>query len=131
MKHLLLIVVLAFAAVCTGTRAGHLWLARSRGIRPGQRTCVPASAAATQSTPPDRPKDLGNDQENARQARAMLDQAIQALGGQAYLNIHDMEQQGRTYSFHHGASTSNGILVLALRGISRQRAASNSRPSGM
>lgn len=50
------------------------------------------------------------DQENARHARALLDQAIQALGGPAYLNIHDMEQEGRTYSFHHGEPTSNGVL---------------------
>jgi len=50
------------------------------------------------------------DQANARQARALLDQAIQALGGQAYLSIHDMQFQGRTYSFYHGRPTSNGVL---------------------
>lgn len=49
-------------------------------------------------------------QENARRARVLLDQAIQALGGTAYLNIHDMQQEGRTYSLHHGQSTSNGVL---------------------
>jgi hypothetical protein len=107
MKHLLLIVVLACVLACA------LAISGSHGHAASAQASAPASpqaAAATQSTPPDRPKDLGNDQENARQARAMLDQAIQALGGQAYLNIHDMEQQGRTFSFHHGASTSNGIL---------------------
>jgi hypothetical protein len=51
-----------------------------------------------------------NDQENAHKARALIDQAIQALGGQAYLNIRNMQQQGRTYSFHHGRPTSNGVL---------------------
>jgi hypothetical protein len=50
------------------------------------------------------------DQENARKARTLLDQAIQALGGSAYLNVHDMQQSGRTYSFHHGRPTSNGVL---------------------
>ena len=50
------------------------------------------------------------DLENARKARALLDQAIQALGGQAFLNIRDMEQEGRTYSFYHGRPTSNGVL---------------------
>ena len=40
----------------------------------------------------------------------MIDQAIAALGGQAYLSIHDMEQEGRTYSFYHGRPTSNGVL---------------------
>ena len=49
------------------------------------------------------------DVENARKAKALLDQAIQALGGQAYLNVRDMQQAGRTYSFHHGRPTSNGI----------------------
>jgi hypothetical protein len=61
------------------------------------------SAAKSQSIPP-------ADLENAHKARALLDQAIQALGGQAYLNIHDMQQEGRTYSFHHGRPTSNGVL---------------------
>jgi hypothetical protein len=51
-----------------------------------------------------------NDQENAHKARALLEQAIQALGGDAYLRINDVEQEGRTYSFYHGRPTSNGVL---------------------
>ncbi len=51
-----------------------------------------------------------SDLENAHKARALLDQAIQALGGQAYLSIHDVEQEGRSYSFYHGRPTSNGVL---------------------
>jgi len=43
-------------------------------------------------------------------AKTVLDQAIQALGGDAYLNIQEISQQGRTYSFHHGETTSTGIL---------------------
>jgi hypothetical protein len=49
------------------------------------------------------------DQENARKAKALLNKVIQALGGEAYLNVHDMQQEGRTYSFHHGRPTSNGV----------------------
>jgi hypothetical protein len=49
-------------------------------------------------------------QENSSKAKAVLDQAIQALGGDAYLNIQDISQQGRTYSFHHGETTSTGVL---------------------
>jgi len=49
-------------------------------------------------------------QANATKAKSLLDQAIQALGGQAYLDIQDLTQQGRTYSFHHGETTSTGIL---------------------
>jgi hypothetical protein len=50
------------------------------------------------------------DLENARKARAFLDQAIKALGGQAYLDIHGVEEEGRTYTLYHGRPTSNGVL---------------------
>ena len=50
------------------------------------------------------------DQENARKARAVLNQTIQALGGQAYLNLQDVTQEGRTYSFYHGRPNSLGIV---------------------
>lgn len=50
------------------------------------------------------------DLQNARKAHDLLEQAIQALGGQAYLDVHNIEEQGRTYSFHHGRPTSNGML---------------------
>ena len=50
------------------------------------------------------------DQENARKAKAAVDQAIQALGGQAYLTVRDREQQGRGYSFHHGRESGGGAM---------------------
>ena len=50
------------------------------------------------------------DQENARKAKALIAQAIQALGGQAYLSIRDVEQQGRLYSFHHGRESGGGVF---------------------
>jgi hypothetical protein len=49
------------------------------------------------------------DQQNAQKARALIDQAIQALGGQAYLNIQDITQEGRAYGFHHGESEDVGV----------------------
>jgi hypothetical protein len=49
------------------------------------------------------------DLENARKAKTLIDQAIQALGGQAYLTIRDRELTGRTFGFHHGRSSGNGI----------------------
>jgi hypothetical protein len=49
-------------------------------------------------------------QENSGRAKALLEQAIQALGGAAYLNVEEVSQQGRTYSFHHGETTSAGTL---------------------
>ena len=53
---------------------------------------------------------ISADQENARKAKALIDQAIQALGGQTYLTIRDREQQGRGYSFHHGRPSSGGAI---------------------
>jgi hypothetical protein len=40
--------------------------------------------------------------ENARKARELIDQMIAALGGQAYLTVQDVQQQGRSYGFYHG-----------------------------
>ena len=50
------------------------------------------------------------DQASTGKARLLIQQAIEALGGASYLGIRDMQQQGRTYSFHHGQTTSNGVL---------------------
>jgi hypothetical protein len=96
MKHLLPIVVLAFAPAMSGQ------------VGPAAAAQTPAqlssgSAAAS-------PAAIPADQQNVRKARALLDQAIQALGGQAWLNVREMQQEGRTYSFHHGQPTSNGVL---------------------
>jgi hypothetical protein len=65
---------------------------------------LPAAKAAANSPA------LPTDQENAHRARALLDEAIQSLGGQAYLGVRDMQQSGRAYSFFHGRPTSNGVL---------------------
>jgi hypothetical protein len=95
MKHLLLIVVLAFTLAISGWR------------RPAEaQTSSQNPAESGASTPANR----GDDRENARQARALLEQAIQALGGQTFLNIHDVQQQGRTYGFYHGRPTGAGAL---------------------
>jgi hypothetical protein len=67
----------------------------------------PAPAPA-QSTKKDSA--ISPEQENVNKARALLDLAIQNLGGQAYLAVHDKEEQGRTYTFYHGRPTSNGVM---------------------
>jgi hypothetical protein len=74
------------------------------------RSNPPTASAASKSPaiPSGQANAQGNAQENARQARALLNQAIQALGGQAYLSIHTMQQQGRTYSFYHGRPNGAG-----------------------
>jgi hypothetical protein len=48
--------------------------------------------------------------DNTSKAKAVIEQAIEALGGATYLNIRDREQQGRGYGFHHGRSSGNGVL---------------------
>jgi hypothetical protein len=40
----------------------------------------------------------------ARKAKALIQQMIQALGGDAYLNYHEREERGRVYSISHGQS---------------------------
>jgi len=55
------------------------------------------------------------DQENQQKAKAVLNQAIQALGGDAYLHWTEMSTEGRAYSFHHGQANSLGILFWRFR----------------
>ncbi len=63
---------------------------------------VSASEPSSQSIP--------LDQGNARKAKSLIDQMIRALGGQAYLSIQDVSQEGRSYSFHNGQPNSVGLL---------------------
>jgi hypothetical protein len=68
----------------------------------------PLAAQAPLSNPVSQA--IPNDQANSRKARAFLDQAIQALGGDAYLNVRDLSTEGRGYSFHRGEPNSLGTL---------------------
>jgi hypothetical protein len=87
MKHLLLAILLSVAGFAqTGT--------------PNSDSTSPAAAS----------RSIPVDQQNQNKARALLDQAIEALGGDAYLKIQDVSQEGRTYSFHLGNPTSAGLL---------------------
>jgi len=96
MKRLLPILVL----VCSA--GSHAW---------DQSQSTPQAPPQTSSGPttPATPIDKAG-QENAQKARALVDQAIQALGGQTYLTIRDREQQGRGFSFHHGRPSGEGSL---------------------
>lgn len=44
-----------------------------------------------------------------QKARDVLDKCIQALGGDAYLNIKDISQEGRGYGFYHNAPAGTGV----------------------
>jgi hypothetical protein len=69
-----------------------------------------AFAQGAQSVAPTASPAVPVDQENATKARALVNQAIEALGGDAYLTIQDISQEGRTYTLHHGQSEGAGIL---------------------
>jgi hypothetical protein len=71
-----------------------------------------STVAFCQTTPsaPQTSSPIPVDQQNADKARSLIDQGIQALGGDAYLNIRDITQEGRTYTLHNGESEGTGIL---------------------
>jgi hypothetical protein len=68
----------------------------------------PATAQASAPPPSQSQAAVAADQENAHKAKAIIEQGIQALGGQAFLTVRDREQQGRIYSFHHGRESGGG-----------------------
>lgn len=65
-------------------------------------------AVAFAQAPSPSAKPIAPENENSRKARALLQQMIQALGGQAYLTFQTMEQEGQTYGFHDGKPTTLG-----------------------
>jgi hypothetical protein len=65
----------------------------------GQSASAPSPS---QSVPPD--------QENPRKAKRIIDEMIQTLGGQVYLNIQDITQEGRSYSLYHGQPRGGGVI---------------------
>jgi hypothetical protein len=70
---------------------------------------APAASSPASSAPSTQAAaSIPVDERNARQAKALIDQAIQALGGPAYLNIRNRELQGRGFGFHHGRPSGNG-----------------------
>src|ERR1700677_3446606 len=103
MKHLFLIVALASALAMCGWGEAPAAAQAAAQIPSQSSSQSTASPSSTQGP-------MGNDQENAHKAHALLEEAIKALGGQAYLDIHDIQEQGRTYTFYHGRPTSNGIF---------------------
>src|SRR3974377_1898880 len=70
---------------------------------------VLVSAVAAAQAPASKPSNI-NDSDNARKARAILEQAVEALGGQAYLTYDNKLEEGRYYPMYHGRSVSTGIL---------------------
>jgi hypothetical protein len=70
----------------------------------------PAQQPSGASVAPANPTPVNPAPAADRKARALLAQAIEALGGQNYLNVRDREQQGRGYAFHHGRPSGAGAI---------------------
>lgn len=77
-----------------------------------------SATALGQSEQPQQPAPLAkttsttlnlNQSENARKARAVLEQTIQALGGRPYLTYENRVESGRYYPLYHGHTESTGI----------------------
>ncbi|MGA2855222.1 MAG: hypothetical protein ABSE40_00045 [Candidatus Sulfotelmatobacter sp.] len=76
----------------------------------GQAQNVSAPAPPQTASPAKTPSAAPPEDENTRKAKEVVQQGIQALGGQAYLNIRDREQSGRGYVLHHGRQEGQGVL---------------------
>jgi hypothetical protein len=77
-------------------------------------TALAAAQAPAGGQAPTTPS-LSSDQANAAKARRIVEQGIQALGGQAYLTWRTQTSEGRSYSFHHGEPNSVGTLFWRFR----------------
>jgi len=55
-------------------------------------------------------KPAGEAQSNQQKARTLVDQMIQALGGQAYLTAQDYYAEGRSGSFHNESLVGSGLF---------------------
>jgi hypothetical protein len=70
--------------------------------------CAAQNAPAPAISPSNGAVNL-NQSENAKKARSLLDQTIQALGGQPYLTFESRGESGRYYPLYHGRTESTGI----------------------
>src|ERR1700741_2321812 len=70
------------------------------GTEPPPRAALPSEPKAAVNR---------NGSESAHKARSLLDQTIQALGGQPYLNFENRSETGRYYPLYHGRTESTGI----------------------
>jgi hypothetical protein len=85
-----------------------LWsYAQDRSVTAPKNAGPQPSAAVSQ---PSSNSGMSVADEDTRRAKAVVEQGIRALGGSAYLNIHDIEQQGRAWGFHHGQNTGGELF---------------------
>lgn len=106
MKEFLPIIILVCAAAASGWQAQQGSGAQATP-QAGAQSSTPA-AGETQTAPKKQALNVAD--ENSTKAKAIIEQGIEALGGQNYLNIKDREQQGRLYGFHHGRPSGGGAV---------------------
>jgi len=70
---------------------------------------APPAATSAPATWPTAPFASSKD-ESVQKAYALLNQMIRALGGDAYLNVQNMQTEGRTYGFYHGQPSGMGTV---------------------
>jgi hypothetical protein len=78
---------------------------------PAPQTSAQGTAAPQVSTPASWPTAQFASASDPSQQKALkiLNDMIHALGGDAYLNIRDMQVEGRSYSFYHGQPSGQGV----------------------
>ncbi len=88
---------------------GFLILLAASGIA---QTPSPPAPAPTPSTPAAWPTAhfASTKDPSVQKALQILNDMIKALGGDAYLNVHDVKTEGRTYAFYHGQPSGQGLL---------------------
>ncbi len=69
-----------------------------------------AASAQTPSPTPSNPAAKTAEDESTQRARALLDKAIEALGGAAYLSYSTRSEEGRTYSLYHSQTRGPGTI---------------------
>lgn len=73
------------------------------GAQSAQTPAVAATPSVTLAAQP-------SEDEGTRKARALLDKAIEALGGSAYTSYTTRSEEGRTYSLYHNQTRGPGVL---------------------
>jgi hypothetical protein len=69
-----------------------------------------AASAQAPSPTPSAPAAKTAEDESAQKARTLLDKAIEALGGSAYLSYTTRSEEGRTYSLYHSQTRGPGTI---------------------
>lgn len=88
------------------------FLAAQNSVPPAQTPAPSVVTAAQAQTPPNWPtaQFASSKDPNVQKALKILNDMIQALGGDAYLNMRTMQLEGRAYAFYHGQPSGQGVV---------------------